>query len=344
MQGIVNQTECVSPLSLYGHCPGDEVPRIPDEYLEGTIYLYFDSQRAKVGERQGGSGFLIGIDADTVPKTRHIYAVTNRHVIEEGATVLRINRHDGTAEPLDLTERVWRFHPDGTDIAIAKIKIDPNVHKYRTLRFDALVSKEMYAKQGLGIGDDVFLVGRYVGSDGKEVNIPTVRFGNIAQNEATILKDKHGRDQESFIVEGRSIGGFSGSPVYVHIQPMTLRPGQDGLSGRYWGPGLLGVDWCHPAYFEPLRDNNGPVASGHFVQANSGFMGVIPAWKLHELLTLPDVTAERKMMEEAYKKSKTDNAANSSDVALSENSDRDNSDEVLKKMLSTPPKPHNAGD
>jgi hypothetical protein len=49
--------------------------------------------------------------------------------------------------------------------------------------------------------------------EGRQKNSPTARFGNIAQmpNEPVIIKRF---EQECFLVEARSIGGYSGSPVF----------------------------------------------------------------------------------------------------------------------------------
>jgi hypothetical protein len=69
---------------------------------------------------------------------------------------------------------------------------------------------------------------------------PTARFGNIAQmpNEPVIIKRF---EQDCFLVEARSIGGFSGSPVFWHVLPFAggaYRP----KGNLQLGPLLLGVE------------------------------------------------------------------------------------------------------
>lgn len=78
----------------------------------------------------------------------------------------------------------------------------------------------------VGPGDDVFVVGRFINSQGKLRNIPSVRFGNIAQMPLKPIEQ--GRvfgefQQESFLVEARSISGFSGSPVFLILLAASSR-------------------------------------------------------------------------------------------------------------------------
>ena len=64
----------------------------------------------------------------------------------------------------------------------------------------------------------MFVVGQLVNSQGKVRNIPSTRFGNIAQMPYEPIEQDRvfGKfQQESFLVEARSIIGFSGSPIFL---------------------------------------------------------------------------------------------------------------------------------
>ena len=85
------------------------------------------------------------------------------------------------------------------------------------------------------------------------------------------------KDELSFAVEMRSRAGFSGSPVAVYrtaaTNPFNVKGGQPGLKGGYrdfWR--LLGVNW---GYVFDEKDGN------------SYLNGVIPAWRIRELLEVP---------------------------------------------------------
>lgn len=98
-----------------------------------------------------------------------------------------------------------------------------------------------------------------------------------------------GSEQESFLVEAKSISGYSGSPVFVYIPPFDGFTGGRASVSMARGPWLLGVDHCHLFMKEPLRDAAGQVLGRSFVRSNTGMMGVVPAWRLQEMFSLPDM-------------------------------------------------------
>jgi hypothetical protein len=69
----------------------------------------------------------------------------------------------------------------------------------------------MEAEQ-IGIGNEVAFAGLFVNHHGKKRNEPIVRFGNICGIPSEPVSTKAG-DIEAYLVESRSVGGLSGSPV-----------------------------------------------------------------------------------------------------------------------------------
>jgi hypothetical protein len=62
------------------------MPRIRDEILDCVIYLYRSVHEAEEGINIGGSGFLVGVACESLgPNDAHVYAITNKHVIDDGA-------------------------------------------------------------------------------------------------------------------------------------------------------------------------------------------------------------------------------------------------------------------
>ena len=139
------------------------------------------------------------------------------------------------------------------------------------------------------------MVDRFIGHDGKQSNLPTARFGNISRMDGEPIEDKYGIRQDSFLVDIRSISGYSGSPVFVYINqtlarppPFIAPPSHPYRQGLH-GPWLMGVDWCHLKTFGPVleRDQLGEPQQSRprrYVELNSGIAGVIPAWKIQEVL------------------------------------------------------------
>jgi hypothetical protein len=122
---------------------------------------------------------------------------------------------------------------------------------------------------------------------------PSVRFGNISMMPKQPIKREDGSLQESLLVEARSLPGYSGSPVFFYEK--------HGLNRRHISPQLdlrlLGLDWGHMRQRERILLENGDPHAVLTVETNSGMMGVVPAWKIQELLDSMQLVAEREASE-----------------------------------------------
>ncbi len=267
------------------------VPRIEDQVLDCVIYLYPSVGQAAAGEQAGGTGFLVGMQSEANESRSYLYAVTNSHVIREGESpVIRLNTKDGNKAILELDQEQWVHHQDGDDIAVCPFALaNPNHYAYRVIPRSMFLTKGLIEQHNVGAGDDVFMVGRFISHEGRQRNTPIVRFGNISMMPWEPITHERGIQQESFLLEMRSLSGFSGSPVFVDVEV-----------GGY----LLGVDWAHMASYEKVKKVNPitgrleNVPEGHVVKSNSGQMAAVPAWKLQELLDQEELVAQRKRSDE----------------------------------------------
>ncbi len=285
---------------------GKEMPRISDELLDTVIYLYPSVETAKEGKRYGGTGFLVSITAELYPNIMHTYAVTNSHVIREAkSTVIRLNTHNGKTETLETSaDGDWIHHPDGDDIAVCYLGgINSHIIKYRMINSRTFLTKEIIEEFNIGVGDDVFMVGRFSQHDGKQTNLPSARFGNISMMPYERILHPRQYEVDAFLIETRSLSGCSGSPVFVYINPSIPRPNEY-LMAIYpnlplW---LLGIDFGHMNITEQVKEKDGKtnVQEGYLVQSNSGQMMVSPVWKLQELLDSEEFVMARKENEKEY--------------------------------------------
>jgi len=283
------------------------MPWIDPEFLECTIYLYPSEADAEDGNRIGGSGFLISIPIKD-SKISVLCAVTNKHVIDSGNMVARINTVDGRKDIIPLDGMRWFSHPHGDDVTLCPIQLGAH-HQVKCIPLHFFLTKSLIDDLEIGPGDEVFIVGRFVNHEGKQRNLPSVRFGNISQMPwEPILID--GYPQESFLVEARSISGYSGSPVFVYLPPAPMptfgiwtKEGKKllnegkiqfpGVSKKRMnsfqmqlGPWLMGVDYCHIRWDEPIlsRRTQKPINDDWFIKSNTGMMGVVPVWKLTDII------------------------------------------------------------
>jgi hypothetical protein len=293
-----------------------EMPPIEESVLDCVFYLYPSIESAVAGEGVGGTGFLVGVPSEQHKDIAYLYAVTNRHVACEGFPVIRLNTQYGDTEPVPLTVRHWRSHDDGDDIAIAHLGgIDSTRFRFTIIPQRMFLTEASVREQNIRPGDECFMVGRFIGHEGRQRNQPSVRFGNISMMPLEPVRHDDGKDHFVFFVETRSLAGFSGSPVFVYFNPQ--RQSNILRIGPQPDPWLLGVDVGVMPITEPVfivdddgeivKDEEGKPQSSHLIaQANSGQMAVVPTWKLAELLQYPEFVMARKTSDKAYIKEKTE--------------------------------------
>jgi hypothetical protein len=307
------------------------MPQIEQSYLDCSIYLYDSTQAAEDGENFGGSGCLVSVfpapvydpTYNRMPRKilyylpAHIYAVTNRHVIEQGYPVIRLNVVDGQSDALELAIDDWFFHPDGDDLAVAPVDLPKYKHDYISISSETFIYPNQIGST-IGAGTDVFMVGRFVSHAGKQRNTPSLRFGSIAMLPFEKVRLQNGFMQEAFLVETRSISGYSGSPVFVYkpLQVTTTIPASPyefgsvettvtSITDPVGYPMLLGIDCGHVRDREPiLNAEGGPHQYGWHVETNTGMAIVIPAWRLKDLLNKPELVMQRKEKDEQHRAEK----------------------------------------
>ena len=174
-----------------------------------------------------GTFFFLGHDPEPNEAfSGKVYAVTARHVIDglhvRGVEnlVLRLNPKDSSAEIISkrvaLTQ--WFMHPsdNSIDVAVCEIGVAQE-EDHLVIPLSMCLTEEGRRAHEIGLGDEVFISGLFHYHFGTNRNIPIIRIGNIAAlDEENISVDKFGKI-EGFLVEARSTGGLSGSPVFVNL-------------------------------------------------------------------------------------------------------------------------------
>jgi hypothetical protein len=274
------------------------MPRIRDEFLECVVYLYPSRRAAQKGEQIGGSGFLVSVKRTET--SGWLYAVTNDHVISGGASVIRINTAYGDAGIFEIPPSNWIRHPKKDDLAVCQLSgFDPGNYKFITIPTALFMRQDLLQQTGIGPGDDTYLIGRFINHEGKQKNLPTVRQGIISMMpEEKFQTPSHGM-RERFLVEVKSIGGYSGSPVVVSIPairqstPFMTPLGGPAPTAEY----LLGVDCGHILNKEPVflidKKSGKPMKTDYEAQSNTGMALVIPAWEILEILQCEQLTKQR---------------------------------------------------
>ena len=266
------------------------MPRIAPALLDASFYLYPSPEAAKSGGQAGGTGVFVSVPVINSPGLAYLYAVSNAHVVHQsGCSVIRVNTLVGGTDVIEKDPAEWHARP-GDDLAVTLVQVRPDFHKIRCIDENWFVTKRDLADGRIGIGDDVFMVGRFMNHDGLLSNVPSVRFGHLSIG---LLGIQHpaGHQQTSFGVEMLSRPGYSGSPVYLYRVPYDLETGNLAVGGRTtW---LLGINWGFISEKAEVREEavtmTGMVEDDRpntvkYIRVSTGMNGVVPAWHLAKLL------------------------------------------------------------
>jgi hypothetical protein len=220
---------------------------LPPAYRDCVCFVYANMK----GEfRPVGTAFFLGIG---LPPVMWTVVVTALHVVansqaqsDDGKTFLRVNTKDGGYRVVEVSADKW-FKPDVSDeivdIAFCQWELLPSASEFDFLRVgtELAATADVMATRQLGVGNEVAFAGLFVNHHGKQRNEPIVRFGNICATPAEPVSTKVG-DLQAYLVESRSVGGLSGSPVFVDVGVFSV---VDNV--RHWRRGdhpamyLLGV-------------------------------------------------------------------------------------------------------
>ncbi len=278
------------------------VPRIPQFFFDSVVYLYPTKEQAKAGDKFGGSGVLVSewIETGVNVHRQHVYAVTSSHVIRQGnAPVVRLNMKDGTFDVFEFGQEDWKSHRHGDDVAACLLNPHENLN-IEVIPREKLLTEKDVERYNIGPGDDTLMVGRFINQAGRQRNTPSARFGNIAMSPLESIKDRRGIEQKVFLVETRSLPGYSGSPVFLITPPLVFF---EGVRAESPPSCLLGIDLGHiqdelnvlSKKESKANQRNVPVDKDWFVQMNTGMAHVLPAWKINELLAQDEFEEMRKI-------------------------------------------------
>jgi len=315
------------------------MPAVPEDMIRAVVYLYPSETAATEGSNFGGSGFLVGVQDGS---GNHAYVVTNYHVAVkpakgEPSPVVRVNRKDGKTDIFAFDVSDYHYLPGFGDVAVVRLPVESRVHDFKVYAFNNLVTKEQ-AEETLQLGEDVFMVGRFIDFDGGVTNRPALRFGNISMNPLPNDRTANfGSGVSYYCIDMHSRTGFSGAPVWAYrTMGSDLHDAIDGTPPQVHPP-IAGILGLHCGQFpEALATDDGAPINGW-----SGMTVVLPAWRIAELLMSEKVVHERAAAAKAKGHQRRGPAEEGASAPV-EHEQR--FEEVVKKMLETPPaKPRGRG-
>lgn len=285
------------------------------EFRRSTVFVYYNGRH---GMMAAGTAFITReVIAGTefawyhIVTARHILEKARVHAVSEDEVYLRVNTAaKGGADFVQVGLTRWMFHPDDSpltgvewltpsdslryDVAVmpcpdeifdrawfAILEMDP----------DSVVTPELIAEDGIAPGDDVALAGLYRNHVGKQSNIPIIRSGIISAMPDEPVGTALG-PMDAYLIETRSLGGLSGSPVMWLSGPGRLDPKTAVM--RYGDFCFYLLGFVHGHFDAPASDKVESEAWPYPERMNEGMSIVVPVAKILETVNQEAVMEDKR--------------------------------------------------
>jgi hypothetical protein len=286
----------------------EEKLQIHSKMLNGVVFIGTPTEG---GFYADGTGFFVYVEHDGLTFT---YIVACSHVVNKKTVWIRINQEDGTPRIVE-THLEWIIHPNKhVDVCIYPFDHNKWNSDNKLVIFMMNVSslktiEQLESEVGLSLGDELFIVGAFVGKIGEQKNIPIIRIANVAaMPDEPLWGGSHRRPV--FLIETRSLGGISGSPVFLHTEP-SRRPQkpslgysseQDATIAPYYFIGIM--QGMHSGRYQGdfIADGDVEKIVPKDADFNAGIGVVIPTSQILEVINRNDLKTVRAATIEAKKK------------------------------------------
>jgi len=303
--------------------PKDWGMRIPESVRKSVVFLGRVINKGTVEEFHfAGTGFFVLVPSETRDSS-HLCLVTAKHVAMQlllGNWVMRINTKNGAFKDFrgDKTHKWW-FHPNDESVDVAVTPMGKSDEMDLAVIPESMfLDDKTIAENNIGPGDEVFVTGLFNRMRGRSRNLPIVRTGNVCLIPppgelvpGVAISPGVGVDAEAYLIEARSTGGLSGSPVFVRETidfelpaPASKTASKTGqvpfvfypISGQFYLLGLVHGHW--EIYPEDANEINPRFTKKTEKEAvNLGIAVVVPAKKIRDTLHHPELIALRKEWE-----------------------------------------------
>jgi hypothetical protein len=266
---------------------------IPEQLRKTVAFICYRNKEGKTVF--AGTCFFFGLQHEKLPDGQYfVYTITAKHIIVgikdrsvDSKVIIRVNLKSGGYENYESNVDDWFDDPqDPTDVSI--LNWGPSTEKcdVQAIASNLIPKDEIEQFKKPSVGDDVAIIGLFINYIGKKKNIPIVRSGTIAALPEEKVSTQYFGDISAYLIESRSIGGLSSSPVFAHLTDPRIN--EDGtakfIKMRFiW---LLGLIHGHYDISEINRDDIiNDLNKSEMI--NMGIAIVTPANKILQALNHP---------------------------------------------------------
>jgi hypothetical protein len=272
---------------------------IPPDIMTTVCFLCVEHQGRKL---YGGTAFFVLRSEPDFPDLKWAYLVTASHCVEKAFRkynnlFYRLNDKNGGVKFVELPpfdSPKWVMS-DCADVAILPFDEDPEA-EMQCLPSEMFITDELIQKEGIGLGDELFLIGLFKEVQGRKRNFPVIRSAMIASMPDELFQDKDtGTYYRAFLIEARSIGGLSGSPVFMALKKrgVQMHPAPRGFNAMTHSMIMVGLIRGH---FD-LADQDSSLTDfggNQLERLNSGIAIVTPIQEVEKVLMSDELKKQRR--------------------------------------------------
>jgi hypothetical protein len=266
---------------------------IDEQFRKCVTYLYIDGADPKSGaaiKQPVATAFF----ADVVDgPAKVVYAVTAQHVLDKtenhGPLYIRLNTA-GAYLDVAAPQEDWTRHLS-TDVAAIRVRAPANSYDVLSIPLGSFLTDDKVREARIGVGDEVFFAGLFTMHPGREKVQPIIRFGHVSMmpHEPVNVDLRNASRIDAYLVEARSWGGHSGSPVFVYFP--ADRQGNSITVSVQVPIFVLGLVHGH---HDIVQDVNMLGDIGGTVPLNAGMAVVVPSQKIIDVLMDEELIRDRK--------------------------------------------------
>ncbi len=257
--------------------------KVPVQVKKSVAFIFAKD----AGQRlipQGTGFFVLMRDNQNTDTTNFGYLVMTRNAITQqhgsffDTIYIRINRKDGYSDTITIPmvqngAPRYFLHPDSAvDLAMVPAFPDGNRYDFLFTPVGMIAPIDFLKQEEIAEGHELFATGMFDSHLGMFKNIPVVQFGKISQ----LSEEKY-----------RTVNGYT----ELYLVDIAVSPGSNGSPIYFYDEAVKNGD----KIIVPAKLLLAGIISGIYGNQNitSGLVGVVPAYKLTELLTIPAVVKER---------------------------------------------------
>jgi len=264
-----------------------------------------------------GTGFFVGVPDSTNPAVSYVYLVTAKHVLFDSKTnslypriVTRLNKRGGSILRGTITlaaqgtNKTVYIHSDPTvDLAVIPTGWPTSdIIDGKWFPENLIIDRTTLNSLHIEEGTEVFFTGLFTQHIGAKKNHPIFRFGHLALVTEERISWVGGQMAELLLMESSSYGGNSGSPVFFLLD--LLRPPGDLRDGPLRLAGVMSGAFqdIRKAVLKKSENSEGTQVDQAARQTlemnfamNMGIAGVVPSYKLLEILHSDELEERRRM-------------------------------------------------